>query len=650
MPVEDAAICSAADAWGGEPQAGRGLWGRVGEVKMTYGRRRQDSERVDRSRGAGAVRSLVAAALIAVGAAACWPARRSAGAADRSRSAAPSAPRPCRSPSASPRTCASTRSFVDIMVGDPEVADVNPLTDRTLSILGKKIGTTRVSVYAEGKKLVGVFDVEVAYDTSLLQTEIRRRFPRASLRVSAVNGRIMLSGTSPDGADARPGGDDRQQFGPESSTRSRSTAPQQVMLEVRFIEATRAGRPRTRRAVERVRQPHARQYRQSQPTASCRSPTPAAMFTTPASRSAANDRRPVDESAVASPACCPARRRSASWSAAWSRAASTTDVMINALEQKGLARTLAEPNLVALSGDTASFLAGGEYPDPGAGRARPGHDRLQALRRRPRLHADRAGRRPDQPEDRAGGQPARHQPSGAGRRGISVPALIVRRASTTVELRDGQSFVIGGLLQSDGKNAICSSCRGSATCRCSARCSAARPTRRTRPISPSSSRRGWCGRRGPGDVDRDAARQHAAGQRRRLLPDGQDRRSAAPTARQSTACRRASSPATCSICRREAANVVAVQLTPRCSLARRRCARRDARRLLGHLSRPPRDRRARRRRCGRGQPRHADGRSVAAGSANRNIAFNGEKMQTAAERYRTGTSHPAGQRRHHLGA
>ena len=70
-------------------------------------------------------------------------------------------------------------SFVDITVGDPEVADVNPLTDQSLSILGKKIGTTRVSVYAEGKKLVGVFDVEVTYDTSLLQTEIRRRFPHA---------------------------------------------------------------------------------------------------------------------------------------------------------------------------------------------------------------------------------------------------------------------------------------------------------------------------------------------------------------------------------------------------------------------------------------------------------------------------------------
>src|SRR5690606_31537361 len=43
------------------------------------------------------------------------------------------------------------------------------------------------------------------------------------------------------------------------------------------------------------------------------------------------------------------------------------DVMINALEQKGIARGLAEPNLVALSGDTASFLAGGEYPIPVAG-------------------------------------------------------------------------------------------------------------------------------------------------------------------------------------------------------------------------------------------------------------------------------------------
>src|SRR4029450_3792502 len=90
-------------------------------------------------------------------------------------------------------------SFVEVTVGDAEIADVNPLTDRAISILGKKNGTTRVSVYGEGKKLIGIFDVDVVQDTSLLQTEIRRRFPHAGLKVSSVNGRIMLSGTAPDG-------------------------------------------------------------------------------------------------------------------------------------------------------------------------------------------------------------------------------------------------------------------------------------------------------------------------------------------------------------------------------------------------------------------------------------------------------------------
>src|SRR5689334_17730523 len=88
------------------------------------------------------------------------------------------------------------QSFVELTVGDPEVADVNPMTDRSLSILGKKNGTTRVSAYAEGKKLIGVFDVEVAYDTSLVNSEIQRRFPYARLRVTSVNGRLVLSGTA----------------------------------------------------------------------------------------------------------------------------------------------------------------------------------------------------------------------------------------------------------------------------------------------------------------------------------------------------------------------------------------------------------------------------------------------------------------------
>src|SRR5665213_4007602 len=77
-------------------------------------------------------------------------------------------------------------SFVNISVGDPEVADVNPLTDHTLSILGKKIGATRVSVYDESKKLVGIFDVEVSYDVSRLANELARIFPGSHIRASSV--------------------------------------------------------------------------------------------------------------------------------------------------------------------------------------------------------------------------------------------------------------------------------------------------------------------------------------------------------------------------------------------------------------------------------------------------------------------------------
>jgi pilus assembly protein CpaC len=58
--------------------------------------------------------------------------------------------------------------FTDITIGDAEVADISPLTDRTISILGKKIGTTRVTLYAENKTQIGIFDVEVTYDVTRL--------------------------------------------------------------------------------------------------------------------------------------------------------------------------------------------------------------------------------------------------------------------------------------------------------------------------------------------------------------------------------------------------------------------------------------------------------------------------------------------------
>ena len=122
------------------------------------------------------------------------------------------------------------KGFADIMVSDPEIADVNPLTDHTLSILGKKIGTTRVSVYAEGKKLVGIFDVEVTYDVTRLENELNRRFRNSRLRVSAVNGRIMLSGEVVDATTLDQAVTIARQFGPEIINSVADRSPQKVML------------------------------------------------------------------------------------------------------------------------------------------------------------------------------------------------------------------------------------------------------------------------------------------------------------------------------------------------------------------------------------------------------------------------------------
>ena len=314
-------------------------------------------------------------------------------------------------------------AFVDLIVGDPEVADVNPLTDHALSILGKKIGTTRVSVYAEGKKLIGIFDVEVSYDITRLTNELRRRFPGSRIKASTVNGRIMLSGEVMDAATLDKAVTIARQFGPEIINSVSVMSPQQVMLEVRFIEISRtAGRELGvqwnlvgNKSILNV-----------------------------GNRVSANN-LPISPTSIATDAAAGVISGASPFGFLIARLVAggvKTDVLINALEEKGIARSLAEPNLVALSGDTASFLAGGEYPIPVSGSFGQVTRRLQEIRRRSCLHADRARPRPDQPEDRAGSQPDRHDPYGLGqqrrrRAGVDRASRFDhRRTARWPELRD----------------------------------------------------------------------------------------------------------------------------------------------------------------------------------------------------------------------
>jgi pilus assembly protein CpaC len=321
-------------------------------------------------------------------------------------------------------------SFVDITVGDPDVADVNPLTDHSLSILGKKIGTTRVSVYSDSKKLVGIFDVEVSYDITRLTNEFKRRFPGSALQVSTVNGRIMLSGEVADAATLDKAVTIARQFGPEIINSVSVMQPQQVMLEVRFIEISRtAGRE--------LGVQWNRFGEQSITNIGNRTVNLPVTSATEVAAGVLSGGAPYGfmlGRIIAN--------------------SSTTDVMINALEQKGIARSLAEPNLVALSGDTASFLAGGEYPIPVAGsfgQITVAYKKYGVgLAFTPTVLGRGVINMKIEPE--VSQIDATHTVQVV--QGVSVPALIVRRASTTVELRDGQSFMIGGLLQTNNQNQV----------------------------------------------------------------------------------------------------------------------------------------------------------------------------------------------------
>jgi len=344
-------------------------------------------------------------------------------------------------------------SFVELAVGDPEIADVNPLTDRSLSILGKKSGTTRVSAYAEGKKLVGIFDIEVGYDVSQLQGLISRRFPYAKLKVSSINGRIMLTGTSPDGPTLDRAMTIAKQFGPDVINSVQVLQPQQVMLEVRFIEANRqAGREL---GVQWNMFGNRMLANVGNTTPAGQLPvTPAgnSPFKNPDTQSGGVNDTNTLRSAIVSAGVLSGAAPFGFMVGRLLADGLTADVLINALEQKGMARSLAEPNLVALSGDTASFLAGGEFPVPVPGSL--GQTSIEykrygvGLAFTPTVLSDGLINMKIEPEVSELDRSNPVQVSG-----ISVPPLIVRRASTTIELRDGQSFVIGGLLQSRGQTA-----------------------------------------------------------------------------------------------------------------------------------------------------------------------------------------------------
>jgi len=344
------------------------------------------------------------------------------------------------------------QNFANITVGDPDIADVSPLTDHSLSILGKKIGTTRVTVYDADHKPVGIFDVEVSYDISRLAAEIGH-FTGGGIKVASINGRIMLTGTSADAATLDKAVEIAREFGPDPINTVQVSQPQQIELDVRFIEVDRNASRDLGVQWNMFGNSVLANTGSGLPASQLPITQPNGAFQQPAlAGSGLGGPNVLPNTLPISPVVAAGVLSGAApFGFLVGQLSNRLQIAVNALEVRGAARSLAEPNLVALSGDTASFLAGGEFPVPEVGATGTPSFGFQpygvGLSFTPTVRNGGIINLVIKPE--VSEIDTTHTVTVAG---TSVPGLITRKASTTLELRDGQSFMLGGLLQNTGTN------------------------------------------------------------------------------------------------------------------------------------------------------------------------------------------------------
>ncbi|MDJ0612243.1 MAG: type II and III secretion system protein family protein [Rhizobiaceae bacterium] len=337
---------------------------------------------------------------------------------------------------AKPKTVRTTASFNEIVVGDPEVATVSPLTDRSFYIVGTKPGSTGIALYGENNELVGVLDVEVGPNTNQLNAALKEALPGSNVSASSTNGKVIIKGNARSSVAAKKAQAIAQKFDPEPINAVKVEGSQQVKLEVRFIEAQRERGKELGVSTNIGRN------------------SPGTLIGNSTNLTAPrgdNLNQVADGNGNELFALADLISGSAPFGqfvASILRGGIDIDVFIQSLEERGVARRLAEPNLVALSGDTASFLAGGEFPIP------VGQDEGKVtiefkefgvgLEFTPTVLDNGLINLKLAPEVSQLDFTNAFQIFD---RGPPIPALVTRKAQTTLELRDGQSFVLGGLLQ-----------------------------------------------------------------------------------------------------------------------------------------------------------------------------------------------------------
>jgi pilus assembly protein CpaC len=324
------------------------------------------------------------------------------------------------------------------MVGNAEIADVVPISERSVYVLGKGLGTTSLTLYDRSNRVIAVMDISVGPDVEGLRTQLDQLIPGQPIEASLSNGSLVLSGMVSD-----PGAADRAQriaaayAGDKVVNLISVGGSQQVMLEVKFAEVNRTIGEQL--GVSGFGMSDDGDFRGATGNGASITPNPVTglpQFSIDAIK---------DSFGV--------------FGLLFDIGDVSVDAFLDTLERNGLSRTLAEPNLVALSGERASFLAGGEFPIPVVQSGSSGGNGNAitiefkpfgvSLGFTPTVLGDRVINMIVEPEV------STIDPSSSITvNGLVVPGLQTRRASTTVELRDGESFAIAGLLRDDTQSTV----------------------------------------------------------------------------------------------------------------------------------------------------------------------------------------------------
>jgi pilus assembly protein CpaC len=318
----------------------------------------------------------------------------------------------------------------EIFVSNPEIADVQANSPSLVYLFGKKPGDTTIFMANGNGKMLATLNVRVTHAVSRLRDVVKVLDPTERVRIDSVPGAIVLSGPvdSPSAAETitRAAEAFLVDAGKERViNRLTVTAPTQVSLRVRVAEVSRT-----------VNQ---------QLGINWNTAFSFGGFTLGLSQG----RNIIDTSGSLTGLLAAPQNDAGipgSYGGTWSDGNNTVNTVVDALAKEGLVTILAEPNLTALSGETASFLAGGEFPIPIA-------QQNNALSIEFKQFGVSLAFTPTVLDDGRISLKVRPEVSdvnnalGIKLSSTTVPGISTRRAETTVELASGQSFAIGGLLQ-----------------------------------------------------------------------------------------------------------------------------------------------------------------------------------------------------------